>query len=324
MDNKTGVQTTNKSHGVSKSINKFNNLIQSLKDAEELAEYVVNSNTFGVQFEKRVVDTNDDGTPKLDKDNKEIYKTVKNKSDVIAAIVLGSELGITPMAAITLGKRLDAKAYTKVMRGRKLGLDPMTAIDLIYVIDTQNGPIVSTGVHVISGVLLKNNIKFEYSKDFDPVYEYISFKTSKAVRYDEDKHFLVDKNSKKEDIAEAKKEGKEFVQRKVVDRITTCVLQREGYKDLTISYSLQNAIDAGLYKGTNSEGEPIDGKANWNNHPATMLRNRTLTIGGRIIAADHLDGMYSNEEAMEFTNYEIVEEEPIKADDHTAQQDDHN
>lgn len=325
-------ENTNKEKGLTRrstgvaSTNKFNTLIQSLKDAEELADYVVNSNTFGVHFEKKVVDTNEDGTPKLDKDNKEIYKVVKNKSDVIAAIVLGSELGISPMAAITLGARLNAKAYTKVMRGRKLGLDPMTSIDLIHVIPTKNGDTVSTGVHVISGVLLKNGIKFEYLKDFEPVYDYVSIKTGKSIRYDESKHLAVDKNTTSEEINEAKKANKEFVQRRITNRVTTCVLKREGYKELTITYSIQDAIDAGLYRGINSDGQQVEGKDNWNKHPATMLRNRTLTIGGRIIGADYLDGMYSNEEAMEFTEYEVVNEEPIdiKADDHTANQDDQN
>lgn len=328
-DNKNkekGLAKSNTQSSVSTRANKFNNLIQSLKDAEELADYVVNSKTFGVHFETKVVDTNEDGTPKLDKNNNEIYKVVKNKSDVIAAIVLGSELGISPMAAITLGAKLNAKAYTKVMRGRKLGLDPMTSIDLIHVIPTKNGDTVSAGVHVIAGVLLKNGIKYEYTQDSDPVYDYISLKTGKIVQYDESKHLAVDKNTTPEEINKAKEAKKDFVQKRITNRITTCVFKRDGYKDLTITYSLQDATNAGLYRGINEDGEKIDGKDNWNKHPATMLRNRTLTIGGRIIGADYLDGMYSIEEAMEFTEYEVVDEKPIdiKADDHTANQDDQN
>ena len=40
-----------------------------------------------------------------------------------------------------------------------------------------------------------------------------------------------------------------------------------------------------------------------------MLRNRPLTIGGRIICGDRLQSTYSNDEASEFTDYEFVKED---------------
>lgn len=325
MDNNNKI--TKRDSSISKTSSaKLNSLIQSLEDAERIAEYIVNSDTFGIAFEQKVVLKDKDGVPKLDKNNKEIYTTIKNKADVISAIILGSELGITPIAAITLGKKLDSKAYTKVLRGKKLGLDPMTAMDLIHIIDTQNGPVVSTGVHVISGVLLKNNIKFKYSKDFSPVYGYIDMTSSKSVEYNESTHYLVTKDTTTEDIQKAKKEGKSFVKRKIIDRETICELYRDGYEPVIIKYTLQDAINAELYKGITDEGKEVKGKPNWNNHPATMLRNRTLTIGGRLIAADYLDGMYSNEEAQEFTNYDIVDNtsEEVPYEEHHDESVDHS
>lgn len=291
---------------------KLSNFIDSIKDAEQLAEYVVNSDTFGSAFEKKVPVLDEEGNPKVDENNNKITKIIKNKADVIAAIILGAELGIEPMAAITLGKRLDANAYIKVSRGKKLGLDPMTSLDLIHIISTKNGQVVSTGIPVIAGVLLKNGIKVEVLEDFEPIdIQYNSFKDKTRVVYDPEKHIIIN-NITKEELESELKAGKIPVVKKITDRRTTCVLTRDGQEPFRMSYTLQEAIDAGLYKGKNSDGEVVDGKDNWNKHPATMLRNRCITIAGRIIGADYLDGMYSNEEAQEFTNYTIVEDdEPI-------------
>lgn len=281
-----------------------NSLIRSIDEAEALAERVINSDTFGKAFEKRVPELDDKGKPIVDEDGEAITKVVKNKADVVAAIVLGNELGITPMASITLGARLNADAYTKVLRGRKLGLDPMTSINMINII---NG-VVSTGTHVVTGVLLRNNIRFQFIEDYDPIYGYTDSK-NKKVEFDEDKHIVVDKSTNASKLQQAIKDGKVPVFKKIIDRRSSAIFNREGYEPLKISYSLQEATDAGLYKGINSLGEEVEGKPNWNNHPATILRGRVLLIGGRIIAADYLDGMYSNEEAEEITNYKFVDDD---------------
>jgi hypothetical protein len=298
------------------------NLIDSLKEAEYLAEVVINSETFGKAFEKWVDDLNESGNPQFDKDGNKLRKTIKSKEDVIAAIVLGKELGIPPMAAITLGKTLNAQAYAKVLRGKKLGLDPMTAIQLIHAIPTQNGITYSTGIHVISGTLLKNKIKFKVLEDYDAVMGYTDLKGNR-VKFDKNIHFVVDANSTEDVIKEQMKANKILVVNKIVDRKTTVEFNREGYDPLIITYTIQEAIDAGLYKGINSDGEKVEGKANWNNHPAVHLRNRAITIGGRIIAADYLDGMYDNAEVIEFTEYKEFKDEDITVDisDHLNKQD---
>lgn len=310
-DNKTDSNKVTKyapKHGISKR-SKYNSFIDSIKDAEELADYVINSDTFGTAFEKRVPELDEQGNPKVDEDGNKITKVIKNKADVIAAIVLGAELGIEPMAAITLGKRLDANAYVKVSRGKKLGLDPMTSLDLIHIIPTKNGQTVSTGIHVITGVLYKNGIELDIIEDYEPIdIKYINAKDKTQVKYDIDKHIIINNITKEEFEAELKK-GKIPVIEKILNRRTTCVFTRDNHKPLKISYTTQQAIDADLLNGKTSDGREVDGKDNWNKHTATMLRNRTITIGGRIIGSDFLDGMYSNEEASEFTDYEIIETE---------------
>ena len=268
--------------------------IQALESAEALAKYVTNSDTFARAFK------DEDGNV--------------NESDVIAAIVLGSELGIPPMSAITLGRRLDTNAFFKVMRGRELGLDPISSMTNISVIATRNGDTIHTGVHVITKVLIDNKVQFKITEDFTPIYAYISVKTKAEVDVErwKDDIFLVDADTPINALNKAKEEGKILCTKKLLTRRTTVLFNRKGFEPLSISYSLQDATNAGLYKGTTTEGEVVEGKANWNNHPATMLRNRALTIGGRIICADRLQNTYSNEEVSEFTDYDYVIEEDVK------------
>lgn len=304
---------------------------QQLEELDKFAEFIVNSDTFGKSFDK-VVKTQVEG--------KEVIETVRNKHDVIACIILGAELGIDRMASIMLGKSLDANAYRKIEKGRSLGLDVISSLQNISIIPTGNGDIIHTGVHVIAKVLLDAGITLTFLEDFStkwgyftadgrPLDEDIIFDTRMKLL---DKFFLVTNANSKEEVAEAVQNKKVIITRRELTKVTTGFAKRKGEKDgLKISYTLQQATDAGLYRGYDSElkeadGTPVyyKGKSNWNSHPATMLRNRVIALIGRIIAADRLQGMYLNEEAAEITNTEIkvedviptiVENEEIKTDE---------
>jgi hypothetical protein len=280
--------------------------IASLKEAEAIADYVINSDTFGVSFEKRVDVLDENGKVILDENGDHVTKLVKNKSDVVAAIMLGKELGIEPMAAITLGKNLNVNAYMKVMEGKRLGLSPAAALSKVHVINTSNGPVVHTGINVISGVIAKSKVKMTFIKDAEPVYGYISYKDKVVVDINtlpEDSYYVVSAASDPNDVGKAVSAKKLLLKKQIVDKVTTIKFERDGFNPITISYSLQKATDAGLYKGISTDGEVVTGKSNWNNHPETILRGRVITIGGRIICGDYLAGIYSTEEVAEFTNY---------------------
>lgn len=267
--------------------------IKMLDQAEMIADKVVKSDTFGRAFKSS--------------DGKEV-----NKSDVIAAILLGSELGIPPMAAITLGRRLNADSYMKVMKGKALGLDPISALQSVNIIETSNGDTIHTGVGVITKVLLDTKVKFIILEDFEPIYEYKHIKSNQKVNYEQykDNIFVVDKFTPEEEFRKAEQESKICVFKTEVTKRTKIRFERSGFEPIEISYTLQQATDAGLFMGINSiSNEKVKGKANWNNHPATMLRNRTLTIGGRIICGDRLMNTYSNDEASEFTDYTLEQED---------------
>lgn len=266
----------------------IDNFIDTLKQAEQLAKYVSSSKTFGSAFK--------------DEEGNIV------EADIISAIMLGNEIGIPPMSAITLGKRLNANAYFKAMKGRALGLDPISSQSAISIIPTQNGDVVHTGVSVITKVLLDSGVQFEFLEDYAPIYKYYNAKTKLEIDIDKhkDKIFVVDTETTEQELKDAKNEGLILCTKKLYTRRTTVHFQRSGFKPLTISYTLQDATDAGLYRGISTYGEEVDGKANWNNHPATMLRNRPLTIGGRIICGDRLMSVYSDDEASEFTPFEDV------------------
>jgi len=290
------------------------NFINMLKEAEKIADYVINSSTFGNSFKKQIpVIVN--GKEKKDAKGNTEYELVKDRNDVITAIIVGSELGLSPMASISMGKKLDGHAFTKVRRGAALGIDPVTALDVIDVISTSNGDITHTGVHVVTKALLDAKVKIEILKDGEKEVKYLDYTTKEPVgTYDASKMFLIRKGLSNDVIAKAKTAGKQFVI-KDINLVSEVKLTRY-YKDsddpvvMTGRYTLQQAIDAGLYKGTTTDGEKVDGKANWNNHPITMLTNRIITIVGRRIIADKLLNTYTNEEASEFTDY-TLEDEPI-------------
>lgn len=69
-----------------------------------------------------------------------------------------------------------------------------------------------------------------------------------------------------------------------------------GDESIAIPYTLQQAIDAGLYVGTKSDGTESKGKSNWNAHPETHLIKMSIMLGGRIIASDKLNGIYVDSE----------------------------
>ena len=280
---------------MTKELNKYqpNNVLSTittqLKDIEQFAETVVKSKAFG--------------------------NTLSTKEDVISAIVLGHELGINPMTAISMGKRLDTKSIFSVLKGKSMGIDPITAMEHIHTIPTGNGDVSSTDVHIITAQLLKAGVIYNIIEDYTPLYKY---RDSNGKYYDKqlvednpDIYQIVTPSTKPEDKNNQK--HKVFLDSKPYTYRTTILFEREilingktKLQKLPISYTLAQATDAGLYRGIDSLGKQVKGRDNWNSHPATMLRNRCISIGGRIIASDYLQGIYENSEVLEFTDADIV------------------
>ena len=278
-------------------LNKINNL-------DKIATIIAESETYGKLF--KVAKKNADGSVAKN-ENGEIIEEV-SKSDIICCIGLGKEMGLDVFGSLAFGKALNADSYKKVVRGRALGLDPIASLNMISIIPTRNGDIIHTGVHVITNALNKGGIRYDIVEDFVPIklYPVLSDKfTNTGIFIDEQeyednssKYLLLTNSSKPDELNAAVENNIIVIKPAIISRRTTAIFKRNNYSDLKISYTLQEAIDAELYKGITSSGTKTNGKDNWNNNPATMLRNRTLTIGGRIIGSDIIHNTYSSEEVI--------------------------
>ena len=248
-----------------------------------------------------------------------------NIGDIIANIVLGIEIGITPAASLALGRKLNANSYFSVLRGKELGLDTITSMSKIYILPTANGDIIALDVSIITKAILDKGVEIHRVRDYSPtpIYKSITgqYLGHKYLLYDnsgklKDDYFLYNKLSNSEDeLVEARKNNKIIIIESGITFVTSIRLVRKSHNiDETFHYSIQDATDAGLHVGFHSslvdnKNQPIyiKGKDNWNNHPQNMLRNRPLSIGGRIVVADALQGSYSLEEANEITNAITIE-----------------
>lgn len=279
------VNTRNKNGSVALAVNQIN----SFEQAEALADWIAQSPVFNKGFKEQV--QKEDGTNEL----------VVNKSAIVTCLLLGNELGFTPMVSVTFGKTLDREAAIKVERGRSMGLNPMAAMQNIYVFSTSQEEIVYTGIHVVNKVLTDAGIKRKILEDgTKPFYIYRYCKKELAnelVDYNKetkDDFVVINDGHTADYIDKQVQEGKIPIIRYATRR--ALVELTRGDERIAIPYTLQQAIDAGLYVGTKSDGTESKGKANWNTHPETHLIKMSIMLGGRIIASDKLNGIYVDSE----------------------------
>ena len=279
------VNTRSKNGSVALAVNQIN----SFEQAEALADWIAQSPVFNKGFKEQV--QKEDGTSEL----------VVNKSAIVTCLLLGNELGFTPMVSVTFGKTLDRDAAIKVERGRSMGLNPMAAMQNIYVFSTSQAEIVYTGIHVVNKVLTDAGIKRKILEDgTKPFYIYRYCKKELAnelVDYNKetkDDFVVINDGHTADYIDKQVQEGKIPIIRYATRR--ALVELTRGDESIAIPYTLQQAIDAGLYVGTKSDGTESKGKANWNTHPETHLIKMSIMLGGRIIASDKLNGIYVDSE----------------------------
>lgn len=279
------VNTRSKNGSVALAVNQIN----SFEQAEALADWIAQSPVFNKGFKEQV--QKEDGTSEL----------VVNKSAIVTCLLLGNELGFTPMVSVTFGKTLDRDAAIKVERGRSMGLNPMAAMQNIYVFSTSQDEIVYTGIHVVNKVLTDAGIKRKILEDgTKPFYIYRYCKKELAnelVDYNKetkDDFVVINDGHTADYIDKQVQEGKIPIIRYATRR--ALVELTRGDESIAIPYTLQQAIDAGLYVGTKSDGTESKGKANWNTHPETHLIKMSIMLGGRIIASDKLNGIYVDSE----------------------------
>lgn len=284
--NKQAIATTTKNVKAELAVKE----ITSFQQAEALVDFIAESPVFNGKFKESVTD--EDGNQQI----------VVNRNAIMTCLLLGNELGFTPMVAVTFGKSLNREAAIKVERGKAMGLNPMAAMQNIYVFNTSQMEIVYTGIHVVNKVLTDAGVKREIIEDgTKPYYIYKYCKAdlrNEIVLYDEttkDQYVVINDGHDESWIDDQVKNNGKVPIYRIASRRALVKLTRGG-EVIAIPYTLQQAIDAGLYPGIKSDGTESKGKANWIAHPETHLVKMSIMLGGRIIASDKLNGIYVDSE----------------------------
>lgn len=303
--NSTELATNNSNADISKTYNS----LDRIKYIEDIVDKFENS-SLAEQFKSITYPKGEDGTIDLSG----TPTTVFNKADMVLCLALGEELGIPPMQALSYGKSLNLTAVKKVEKGKKLGLDYATALERIYVWGEGSKEIVYTSIEIVTAALSKAGITKEIIQDGkNPIWYCLNLHNGKREIFnpsihkdinissfsDADQRDTLEKISQKGIIGVNKDKQPTYVAEVKLTRYERFGNDKRVKEIISIPYSSQEAIDAGLLKGINSDGETIKGKDNWNKHRATHLIKMSLMIGGRLIAPDILNGIY-NEAELDF------------------------
>lgn len=285
------------------SISTTTNSLDRIAQIEKIVDKFENS-SLAEQFKTKEYPKGEDGIIDLDA----VPRIVFNKADMVLCLALGEELGIPPIIALSHGKSLNLQAVKKIEKGKKLGLDYATALEKIYVWGEGTKEIVYTAIEVVNAALTKAGIsKTIIQNGKDPIWyclnltnglrEVFNPSIHKDVNIDsftdDQKKNFIESLSKAGYVACNKDKQPTYIAEVKLERWNK-ILNRIDV--ISIPYSSQEAIDAGLLKGINSDGETVKGKDNWNKHRATHQIKMSLMIGGRIIAPDLLNGIYNEAE----------------------------
>lgn len=216
----------------------------------------------------------------------------------------GEEVAKSGLTPLKTGGQVVAAA----MMGRELGLEPMVSVNNIIPI---NGK-ATLGIHLINSLLLKAGVVTEVVKDYFPCVPF-------AMKGDDGKPVL-DGNGKPiivrfgfidEEAKDYEVKSKTIADYKTVVKMTRSVKQPDGtFKTMvcTASFSYSDAVTAKLAE-----------KDNWKNYMAKMCLNRATAFCGRMIASDVLLGMYETAELCDANNipYNYTEEGKVTIIDTT-------
>ena len=254
-----------------------------LGEYRTFAESLINTD-LGARFKENVV-----------KDG--IATEVINIDNMVTCLLTGQELGLSPMTSLAYGRNLNLDAIQKVELGKTLGLSVTASLKNIFCFESGGTRQVYTGINVVEGCLNKHHIDIDIDEDFVPVYKYFNLQLDKPIiEFNPDRHIDVDEYNDDYVRAAMAEKGMVPVSRVIDTYRTTVSLIRKG-KKTTISYTLQEAIDAGLKSGKHSiTGADVKGKDNWDKHTRALMRKMAIMLAARICANDILNGMYCDVE----------------------------
>ena len=275
-----------------------------LGEYRTFAESLINTD-LGARFKENVV-----------KDG--IATEVINIDNMVTCLLTGQELGLSPMTSLAYGRNLNLDAIQKVELGKTLGLSVTASLKNIFCFESGGIRQVYTGINVVEGCLNKHHIDIDIDEDFVPVYKYFNLQLDKPIiEFNPDRHIDVDEYNDDYVRAAMAEKGMVPVSRVIDTYRTTVSLIRKG-KKTTISYTLQEAIDAGLKSGKHSiTGADVKGKDNWDKHTRALMRKMAIMFAARICANDILNGMYCDVELKDVKsiNDDTIDIQYVEADD---------
>lgn len=275
-----------------------------LGEYRTFAESLINTD-LGARFKENVV-----------KDG--IATEVINIDNMVTCLLTGQELGLSPMTSLAYGRNLNLDAIQKVELGKTLGLSVTASLKNIFCFESGGIRQVYTGINVVEGCLNKHHIDIDIDEDFVPVYKYFNLQLDKPIiEFNPDRHIDVDEYNDDYVRAAMAEKGMVPVSR-VIDTYRTTVSLIRKSKKTTISYTLQEAIDAGLKSGKHSiTGADVKGKDNWDKHTRALMRKMAIMLAARICANDILNGMYCDVELKDVKsiNDDTINIQYVEADD---------
>lgn len=275
-----------------------------LGEYRTFAESLINTD-LGARFKENIV-----------KDG--IATEVINIDNMVTCLLTGQELGLSPMTSLAYGRNLNLDAIQKVELGKTLGLSVTASLKNIFCFESGGIRQVYTGINVVEGCLNKHHIDIDIDEDFVPVYKYFNLQLDKPIiKFNPDRHIDVDEYNDDYVRAAMAEKGMVPVSRVIDTYRTTVSLIRKG-KKTTISYTLQEAIDAGLKSGKHSiTGADVKGKDNWDKHTRALMRKMAIMLAARICANDILNGMYCDVELKDVKsiNDDTIDIQYVETDD---------
>lgn len=210
----------------------------------------------------------------------------------IAAYCIGNEL--TPL-------NKPNEVIAAILLGRELGLSPMISIQNIFPIKGK----ASQSVHIIIGKLLANNITYEVVKDYVPVYGYFD-KQNNAIDVDVVNE-LVEKGyaqilssaiANVPEIVKSLDPNKKTIISHIIDRETRVRMKRPMFDPVENKWYYYVKEESYFYSVAKNSGL-IKDKSAWEKDPKNQMLVRAVSKCARLIADDLLNNIYETGEMLD-------------------------
>jgi len=178
-----------------------------------------------------------------------------------------------------------------LLMGKELGMGVMTSINNIYPI---NGK-ASSGIHIIAAQLLKAGISYNVIVDYEPVFA-IAIKGSQVANEKgemKDTYITVKKEPYSYELKEGESRGKTVIDMVTIIKFNRVLKQPNG------TYIPMEIISK-FYK--TDIPEVLAKKDNWKNYENIMMYSRCFTNGAKRIGDDVILGLYETSELADANN----------------------